>query len=304
MIDQHIAGSPMDEKVKWVDLSRGEISALLKQEGVKASRNLVRKLLKQHGFVKRKMLRKKSTGQFADRNTQFENITQKIKSFTEAGNPIVSIDTKKKEYLGKLHREGKVYCKQAIEVYDHDFQSLASGKIVPHGIYDVKNNKAHINIGISSETSEFVCKSIKLWWESYGQKDWPNADEILILCDAGGANSYRHHVFKAALQQLTNDINIKITVAHYPPYASKWNLIEHRVFPHITRAMQGVPLTSIEQAKEMIESTTTKTGLSVTACVIKKAYEKGKTVAKEVIEKIKIKKDESIPKLNYVISPQ
>ena len=202
-------------------------------------------------------------------------------------NPIISIDTKKKEQVGgNLHRDGSVYCTEAIEVSDHDYSHLADLKIAPHGIYDIKQNKAYINIGVSSETAEFVCDSLKNWWINHGKNDYQRANEILMFCDAGGANSYRHHVFKVELQRLANEINMPLKVVHYPPYTSKWNPIEHRVFPHVTRALEGIPLNTVAEAKCRIESAKTKTGLTVTADIIQKTYETGKKIAKDVIKNL------------------
>jgi hypothetical protein len=160
--------------------------------------------------------------------------------YTLAGNPIISVDSKKKEQLGNFYREGKIYTTETIEVNDHDFPSLAEGVVIPHGIYDMLKNEAIVNIGTSRDTSEFACDSIELWWRQNGKKAYPNATSILILMDGGGSNSSRHYIFKEDLQKLSNKLGIEIRIAHYPPYTSKWNPIEHRLFPHVTRAMQGV----------------------------------------------------------------
>lgn len=304
VIGDHIAGDPMDEKIKWVKLTRKQIAQELKKKGIEASKNIVKKLLKLHGFVKRKIQRKKSTGEFKDRDKQFKNI-KKIKSkYMNTNNPILSVDTKKKEKLGNLHRNGEVYCSQAVESYDHDYAHLSTGKVVPHGIYDMKTNEALITIGTSNETAEFICDAIKHWWNKIGKKRYPLADEILIFCDAGGANSYRHHVFKAALQKLSNAIELPIRICHYPPYASKWNPIEHRLFPHVTRAMEGVKLDSIETVKNLIRDTKTETGLKVFVRATKKIYEKGVKVTKEFIDKVNITRHGNLGSLNYTISPQ
>jgi len=167
----------------------------MKKKEIYISRNIVRRLLKKHGFVKRKMLKKQSTGIYQYRDEQFKNI-EKIK-FIQSDNPILSIDTKKKEKLGNLHRAGQVYCTKTIESYDHDYPHLAKGTIVPHGIYDMKRNEAFISIGLENETAEFICDSIKKWWDKMGKKHYPQANEILIFCDAGGANSYRHNVYSS-----------------------------------------------------------------------------------------------------------
>ena len=304
VIAEHVAGDPMNEKIRWVKLTRAEISEKMKPFGIKVSRHIVKKLLKKHNFVKRKMQRKRSIGKSADREEQFNNIISEKAVFMNSDNPIISIDTKKKEPIGgNLHRNGSVYCTRAIEAADHDWANLAEVKMVPHGIYDMKKNKASINIGVSFETAEFVCDSLKNWWLKEGKKAYPKADEILIFCDAGGANSYRHNIFKVELQHLSNEINLGLKIVHYPPYTSKWNPIEHRVFPHITRAMEGILLNTVEEAKERIESAKTKTGLTVTAEVIKKTYKKGKEVTKDFMKNIKIKFGNSVPKLNYTIYP-
>ncbi len=304
VIAEHIAGDPMNPTIRWVKLTRAEISEKMKDLGVSVSRNIVRKLMKKHNLVKRKMQRKRSTGKSADREQQFQNIITEKEKFMNSGNPIISVDTKKKEQVGgNLHRDGSVYCTQAIEVSDHDYAHLAVLKIAPHGIYDIKQNKAHVNIGISSETAEFVCDSLKNWWLNIGKSDYPKATEILMFCDSGGANSYRHHIFKSEVQNLVNEINIPIKIVHYPPYTSKWNPIEHRVFSHITRALAGVPLNTVDEAKSRIESTKTKTGLTVTANIIQKTYETGKKAAKDFMQHLKIKFGDSVPKLNYTISP-
>lgn len=294
----------MNENIRWLKLTRAEVSEKMREHDIKISRNIVRKLMKKHKLVKRKMQRKKPIGKSADREEQFKNIIAEKEKFMQSDNPIISIDTKKKEHVGgNLHRNGSVYCTKAIEVSDHDYPYLADLKISPHGIYDMKKNKAYVNIGISYETAEFICDSLQNWWENYGKNEYPNANEILILCDSGGANSYRHNIFKVELQKLVDMINMPIKIVHYPPYTSKWNPIEHRVFPHITRAIEGVPLNTVDEVKNKIESAKTKTGLTVVTGVIKKTYEKGKEVAKDFIDHLKIKFGDSLPRLNYTILP-
>ena len=294
----------MDEKIKWVKLTRKQISTELKKAGIVASKNIVKKLLKLHGFVKRKIQRKKSTGIFKDRDEQFKIIDRIKSKYMNTDNPILSVDTKKKEKLGNLYRDGQVYCSQAVESFDHDYAHLSTGTVVPHGIYDMKTNEGLITIGISNETAEFVCDAVKHWWNRIGIKRYPSADEILIFFDAGGANSYRHHIFKAELQGLSNAIGLPIRICHYPPYASKWNPIEHRLFPHVTRAMEGVRLDSVETVKNLIRDTKTETGLKVFVRETKKIYEKGVKVAKEFIDKINITRHGKLGDLNYTIFPQ
>jgi hypothetical protein len=180
---------------------------------------------------------------------------------------------------------------------------LSEGAVVPHGIYDLKYNDAMVNIGMSADTCDFSCDSIKLWWDQIGRERYLDATSLLILVDCGGSNSYRHHVFKEALQHLSKEIGIEIRIAHYPPYTSKWNPIEHRLFPHVTRAMSGVVLKSYELVKELLENTQTTTGLSVVANIIDTQYEKGKKVSSDIYEAGTIIFDKVLGKLNYKVIP-
>jgi hypothetical protein len=303
VISEHIAGDPMNENIKWIKLTRYQISVAMKKLGINVSRNIIRKLLKKHKFVKRKIQKKTATGKFKDRDKQFKNIVKIKKEFMKSGNPILSVDTKKKEKLGNLSREGEVYCTQAIESYDHDYPYLSTGTIVPHGIFDMKRNEALINIGLEHETAGSICDSIKTWWNRSGKINYAKADEILIFCDAGGGNSYRHNIFKVELQKLTNTIDLSIRICHYPPYASKWNPIEHNVFPHVTRAMEGVKLESIEAAKNLIKKTATKTGLKVLVNTTKKIYKTGVTAAKGALDKLNLTRHGELWQLNYTIAP-
>jgi hypothetical protein len=276
----------------------------LAEKNFKVSRNIVRKLLKKNHYVKRKAFKNKATGVHVNRNSQFENITALRASYTVAGNPILSVDSKKKELIGNLFRVGKVYTTKTIEVFDHDFPSLAEGVGVPHTLYDIDRNEAYVNIGTSRDTSEFSCDSIRHWWQNYGIQYYPLATSILMLMDGGGSNSSRHYIFKQDLQALAEEIGIEIRIAHYPPYTSKWNPIEHRVFPHITRAMSGMVLTSHQFMKELIESTTTKAGLKVFACIFNRIYETGRKVAVGFKESMRIVFDKHLGQWNYVAIPK
>jgi len=188
-------------------------------------------------------------------------------------------------------------------VYDHDFESLAEGVVRLYGIYDQQKNTGFINIGTSNDTSAFVCDSIRLWWKNYGQEEYPNASSILALADGGGSNSSRYYIFKEDLQKLVDDLQIEIRIAHYPPYTSKWNPIEHRLFPHVTNAMKGVILKSYEMVEQLIQKTKTKTGLSVRTYLTTKEYHTGRKVQEGFKENMKIVFDEYLPKWNYTAIP-
>ena len=302
IIEPFTAGDPMDEKIKWTNLSKHEIAELLLTKGFRVSNGTVAKILKHNKFKKRKIQKRKSLKVVADRDQQFKKINKARKSFEKTGDPVISIDTKKKESLGKNHRDGECYSTGQINGPDHTYTSLNAGKGIPHGIYDIKNNHAMINIGTSHETAGFIIDSIILWWNTYGKNHYPDATRILMLCDAGGANSYLHHVFKKELQRLTDAIGIKIFIKHYPSYASKWNPIEHRVFCHVARVIKGVFIETIADLKKLIERTKTKTGLRVDVNVIDETYSIGKKTKKEELEKCNIRHDKIIPKWNYSVS--
>lgn len=303
ILKKHTAGEPQDAQTIWTDLSCTEIKKRLGALGENVGRKLIKKLLKKHGYKKRKIAKILKIGSSEDRNEQFENIDKLREEYEKGLNPIISVDTKKKEPLGKLHRAGRVYSKEAIKVFDHDFSYLAEGVAIPHGIYDIKKNSAYINIGTSSDTAEFACDSIKKWWNKQGQDDYPDATSILVLVDSGGSNSCRHYVFKEQLQKLVNEIGIEIRIAHYPPYCSKWNPIEHRLFPHVTRSMQGISLMSHKMVKQLIQKTTTTTGLRVAANIMRKTYKTGKKVAENFKDTMEIKFDDYLGKWNYCVVP-
>jgi len=189
-------------------------------------------------------------------------------------------------------------------VNDHDFKSFSDGSVIPHGIYDIKRNEGYISIGTSKETSAFTCDCIIYWWNTYGVIYYPNSTSILILADGGGSNSSRYYVFKEELERCANIIGIEIRIAHYPPYTSKHNPIEHRLFCHIQRSFEGVIFESYEIVKEAIEKTKTSKGLTVIARIVKKIYETGKNSTDGFKENMKIIFDEYLPQWNYSAVPQ
>jgi len=246
---------------------------------------------------------KKTIKDVANRNEQFENITRLKAEFEAMKQPIISMDTKKKELLGDFYRAGTIYAQAQLDAYDHDFPSFAQGKVIPHGIYDLTHNLGFITLGNSHDTAEFACDSLRLWWRHQGQLLYPNAHSLLILCDGGGSNSSRHYVFKQALQALANELGITIRIAHYPPYTSKYNPIDHRLFPHVTRACQGVLFHTIEQIKSLMERTHTQQGLSVLVCILDRVYETGKAVPDTFKTHMPIQFDAFLPQWNYRAIP-
>lgn len=290
--------------VLWTNLSLRELSRRLSAMGTPASRRTIRRLLRHLGLGRRTARKKKTMGHHPDRNAQFEKIAQLRQEYQDAGDPVISIDTKKKELLGNFHRSGPTFTQQTVETNDHDFGSAGQGKLIPHGIFDMANGHAHINLNTSHDTGELCCDSIEMWWEQHGRAAYPQARRLLILCDGGGSNSAMQYLFKEDLQRLADRLGLELRVAHYPPYCSKHNPIEHRVFPHITRACQGVIFHTVDIAKQFIERAKTRTGLRVTVGILEKVYATGRKYAREFKENMKIVFDEHLPKWNYRVIPQ
>lgn len=197
-----------------------------------------------------------------------------------------------------------MYTKEEIQVFDHDWKSLAIGVAIPHGLYDLKLNIGYVQIGTSHDTSQFACDSIRYWWQHYGLLHYQSASSILRLCDGGGSNSSRAYLFKQDLLALVNELGIEIRIAHYPPYTSKYNPIEHRLFPHLTRVCQGVIFNSVEIVKELMAQATTRNGLTVLTTVLDGVYKTGRQVTDIFKQEMEIRFDEYLPKWNYTAKPQ
>lgn len=307
IVDHYTAGDPMRVDVLWTNLAHTEIAAQLQERGLAVGPRIVKQLLHKHKFKQRIAQKRLSIGAFAARDAQFQRIKALRAEYEAAGKPIISMDTKAKEYLGLLFREGRIYTQLPLPVYDHDFSYLADGVAIPYTLYDMQRNRAFVCLGTSKDTAAFVCDAIRAWWKAEGCVAYPAATSILLLADSGGSNSYRHYVFKEALQQLASELGLELRMAHYPPYASKWNPVEHRVFPYITKALKGVILTSHEQVKTLIERAKTSTGLTVTVKIVTNVYQTGKKVAHGFKASMRILFDtelgKALAKLNYRAVP-
>jgi len=304
VLRDHTAGDPMKPEVKWTNLSRRQIASRMTDLGAPVSRRIVRQLLKKHGYCRRKAVKKVTMGSHPDRNAQFETISRLKIEYRDAGLPVLSIDTKKKELLGNFHRDGVIETQEPIAVNDHDFGSHGLGKLIPHGIYDINRNEGFVNLNTSHDTSELACDSIASWWEQYGRERYPNAKKLLLLCDGGGSNSASQYLFKQDLQKLANRLGIEIRVAHYPPYCSKYNPIEHRLFAHMSRACRGVVFHTLETAQHYISKTETTTGLKVIVGILTKVYAVGRKYLADFKKTMKIVFDEVLPKWNYTAKPE
>ena len=293
----------MHAEVIWTDLTPKHIQEILSESDLDVSEYVVRQLLRDAGYRRRQMLKYRDMGEHEDRNTQFENIARIKGEYLNSGNPILSIDTKKRELLGTFYRDGKVYGRQAILAWDHDFPSYATGVVIPYGIYDLKRNFGYLSVGTSHDTTAFACDSIAWWWQEHGRQLYRDADSICLLCDGGGSNSSTKYLFKEDLQTLSNRLGMTIRVTHYPPYCSKYNPIERRLFPHVTRACQGCLFDSTATVKRLLEKTQTARGLRVIVEVLDKVYPTGRTYTPGFKENMEIRFDDVLPKWNYRAVP-
>lgn len=306
-VEQHTAGSPTDETIKWTHLRVCDIMQYVRETyQVEVETKCVNRILRAEGYRKRKPVKTKPIKTSPDRSEQFRIISFLLALFMLMDeNPIISIDTKKKEILGELTRNEGILTKgeKAVSVFDHDYPYLGVGKAIPHGIYDVKLNEGYLSLGNSHETAEFVVDNLQWWWENFGKYEYPKATRILILCDSGGANGHRHHLFKKCLQELARKIDKKLVIAHYPPYCSKYNPIERRLFAQVHRSIKETILTDLEQVRELMKKTVTKTGLIVEVRINAKYYPLKQPSLAEEIDKKRILRHPSLPKLSYTILP-
>jgi hypothetical protein len=309
ILADEVAGDPMDGR-RWTRKTTQAISEELSQQGIQAGANTVARLLREMGFCLRTNRKQIEPGanatraERAKRNRQFMLIAAKRRRFEGADLPIISVDGKKRELIGNFKNAGRTWRRTAREVNAHDFPSDAQGIALPYGIYDVRRNTGTLMVGISRETPEFAVDAIERWWGKHGKPHYGGAKELLILADSGGANSWRCRAWKCELQQkLCNAHGLSVTVCHYPPGASKWNPIEHRLFSQISKNWQGVPLETYEVALNYIATTKTKAGLTVSATLNSKVYEKGKEVTDEEMGLLNIQEHKTLPGWSYTIKP-
>ena len=293
----------MHQDVRWTNLTQQQIAEGLAEAGTPVSIPVVKQLLDLNGFCRRKAQKFTAMGHHPDQDAQFHNIARLKDEFWASNDPILSMDSKKKELIGPFFRPGVLYTMEVLRTFDHDFPSFKEGVVIPHGLYDLKRNEGHIHLGTSHDTGEFACDHLEAWWKEHGRLVYPEARSILLLCDGGGSNSARHYLFKEDLQRLVDKLRMEIRVAHYPPYCSKYNPIEHRLFPHLSRACQGVIFESLALVKELMGRAGTRTGLSVLAEVQEKVYQTKRKVAEGFKKGMKIAFDSFLPRWNYRVTP-
>jgi hypothetical protein len=305
VVEPVTAGDPMNEQ-KWVRISLRELSRELGAAGHPASPPTVRRLLDDLEYrlhANTKQL--ESRAGHPDRDRQFQYIAQQRQTFTTAGRPGISVDTKKKELIGAFKNGGRVWSQAAEAVNAHDFPDDALGRAVPYGIYDLTHNRGTITVGQSADTPRFAVDVLAHWWESEGRTAFPGASELLILADGGGSNSARSRVWKWQIQeQLCDHLGLTVTVCHYPPGCSKWNPIEHRLFGPISSNWAGHPLHSWDTMLGFLRGTKTETGLTVRAALHDGVYKTGESVSKATMATLNLERHDICPAWNYTLRPR
>jgi hypothetical protein len=305
LVEPATMGDPM-RPLMWVSKSRAKLAAALREMGHKITANSIPKLLEALKY-RRQVNRKTLEGSHnPDRNAQFEHINAKVLTTQAAGQPVMSIDTKKKELVGPYKNGGSDYrpegCPDKVNV--HDFVDIELGKAIPYGVYDIAANAGCVSVGIDNDTAQFSVNSIRRWLDLMGHARYPDMDQLMIMADGGGSNGSRVRLFKVELQNLADETGLTLQVCHYPPGTSKWNKIEHRLFCHITQTWRGKPLISRETVVELIASTTTRTGLTVRCELDTRCYPKGIKVSGAEMQTLNIKGDTFHPEWNYIVSPR
>lgn len=304
IVENHTAGSPVDENRVWTNRSPRDISEELAEAGFSVCPDTVRRILTEDlKLGLRQAEKEEASCSFPDRDEQFRRIARRRTWYEKRCWPVLSIDTKKKELLGNFFRAGRAYTDGAVRVFDHDFATLGNGRLVPYGVYDAVRNEGFMLLNQGADTSELACDAIWRWWQRLGRKHYWRASGLLVECDCGGSNGYRLHRFKEDLAHLAMRLQRPIEVTHYPPGCSKYNPIERRMFCHVTRALQSVVLKTAEIAREFIMNTKTATGIRVIAEIARRTYEKGRKATSEFLEDMPIRFNTRLPQLNYTVFP-
>jgi len=307
LVEPVTRGDPQSP-LKWTCKSTRELAKELKKLGHVVSRTTVAKLLKAAGYSLQANRKTIEGAQHLDRNAQFEHINRRVKAQQCAGQPALSVDTKKKENIGHYKNPGQAWRRkgQPVKVKTHDFPDKTNGKAVPYGVYDIGKNEAWVNVGISHDTAQFAVASIRAWWQRLGRRRYQQTQvrRLLVTADSGGSNGPRNRLWKYELQQLADKLGMAIEVCHFPPGTSKWNKIEHRVFCHITRTWRAQPLESYEIVVKLIGSTRTETGLAVHATLDENDYPKGLQVSDKEYQALNIEPDKFHGNWNYTLRPR
>jgi len=305
LVDPLTRGDPMSP-LRWTCKSKATLAATLTKQGWRISATKVGHLLHELGYSLQSTRKRREGASHPDRNAQFEHINATADDYLDCGQPVISVDTKKKELVGDFKNAGKEWQPQGIpeKVLVHDFPQDAVGKAIPYGVYDMARDEAWVNVGLDHDTPAFAVASIRQWWKKMGSRAYPDANELFITADAGGSNGYRSRAWKAGLQDLADELDLRIRVSHFPPGTSKWNKIEHRLFCHITRNWRGKPLRTFETVVQLIGHTRTNKGLRVRAKLDKRKYPKGVVISKEHMASLALHRAEFHGDWNYELQPR
>jgi hypothetical protein len=305
LVDPETRGDPQSP-LRWTCKSTRKLADGLKYRGHSVGYRTVAALLGQLGYSLQSNRKTKEGASHPDRNAQFEYINEQVRRFQRRGQPVVSVDTKKKELVGDFKNGGREYQPEGHpeEVRVHDFQDKELGKAIPYGVYDLTTNRGWVSVGIDHDTARFATETLRRWWAKMGLVSYPRAKELLVTADAGGSNGTRVRLWKIAVQEVADATRLRIKVCHLPPGTSKWNKIEHRMFCHITENWRGRPLRSLDVIVNLIGSTRTDHGLHIEAELDTGDYPKGIKVSDEELERVSIKGDEFHGDWNYTISPR
>ena len=303
-VKEHVAGSPVDPDQKWTNRTPTELSRELKQKQHPVDAKTVKRILKKDLDLSRRQLSKTlAMGESEDRDAQFLKMQSYRDEFLAKGWPVLSIDTKKKELLGEFYRSGPAWTDGNPKAWDHDFPSSSWGKVIPYGVYDLARNESLIYLAQGADTGELAVDAIRRWWYRLGKRSYDPDAAILLLADCGGSNGYRVPRFREQLQQLATRLGRTIRVSHLPPYCSKYNPIDHRVFCHISRSLQSLLLRSIEVIRDAISRTTTRTGLRVITDMARRLYSPGLKASQSYLQSETVIRDEQLGKYNYRFEP-
>ncbi len=304
IVEETTAGDPMSP-LKWTSKSTRTIAEELAREGPPVSNVTVARCLAEMGYTLQASVKTREGPQHPDRDAQFRYLNRQVQSFRHTGDPVISVDTKKKELVGAFKNVGRWWLRQgeADEVSAYDFPSQAEGKAIPYGAYDIARNRAVVNVGVTHETAEFAVESIRRWWRMDGRRHYRGVQRLLICADSGGGNGSRQRAWKVRLQELSDETGMAITVCHYPPGTSKWNKIEHRLFSFISLNWKGQPLINFETVVNLIGGTRTQSGLKVKAILDTNQYETGVELSKKDMDQLRLRRHKRHPDWNYTLSP-
>ena len=305
LVDPVTRGDPMS-LLRWTCKSAAQLAAALRAQGHRVSERTVNRLLHDLGYSLQANRKTLEGGTHPDRDAQFQYIHRRAQTFQKQGQPVVSVDTKKKELVGQFRNRGREWSPQGQpeEVEVHDFPSKTLGKVIPYGVYDEATNTGWVSVGVDHDTAEFAVETVRRWWRHMGSQVYPKAKRLLITADGGGSNGSRCRLWKVELQRLADETGLRISVCHFPPGTSKWNKIEHRMFCHMTENWRGRPLVSREVVVHLIGHTTTTTGLAIRSALDDNRYPTGREVTAEQMESLALKQEKFHGEWNYTLRPR